>query len=400
MENITDEMLAAYLDGNATESERFLIDSQDTDYYTNLMEDAKASADMPFPNDFGFDWLYNPVLQLYDDTCAIKSQQLILNQFGVECSEMDLIRYSEEHGWYDGHGTQINDVGNLLEEAGIEVTRMFDANVFNLVNELAQGHKVIVGVDAGELWGAPFHEWMEDFFMGEVPDHALLVTGVDMSDPDNIKIIVTDPGTGEVGRAYPIEQFMDAWADSSYFMCSTDIPAPPTAPGMENFDYLSGHIPTVAGMEYSQFLAFNDLSMGLPTVIHGAEGIDYPIGDLLDAYFAVAADEAMFNDIFSDDYAFNSYLDTDIVNQHMGASYHHGMETLNVDPAYSWDAYADSHNIFGDFTNEDYSNYLHDTIDALYEAGDYHNASILDQQAHILDYCDGQNISFHDTFFC
>lgn len=35
---------------------------------------------------------YNPeVQQIFPDSCAIKSQQLILNDFGIEVSEVDLV---------------------------------------------------------------------------------------------------------------------------------------------------------------------------------------------------------------------------------------------------------------------------------------------------------------------
>lgn len=47
----------------------------------------------------------NSIQQEYADTCAIKSQQLILNDFGVPVSEDQLVQYSIEHGWYSGDGT-------------------------------------------------------------------------------------------------------------------------------------------------------------------------------------------------------------------------------------------------------------------------------------------------------
>ena len=40
----------------------------------------------------------NEVKQAYSDTCAIKSQQLILNEFGIPCTEDELIQFSYEHG--------------------------------------------------------------------------------------------------------------------------------------------------------------------------------------------------------------------------------------------------------------------------------------------------------------
>lgn len=77
---------------------------------------------------------FNPdVQQAYSDTCAIKSQQLILNDFGIPCTEDDLVRTSIEQGWYDGNCTSMQDVGNLLEYAGIECSRQAGANVFNLL---------------------------------------------------------------------------------------------------------------------------------------------------------------------------------------------------------------------------------------------------------------------------
>ena len=49
---------------------------------------------------------YNPeVQQLYPDTCAIKSQQLILKDFGIDVSETELVQAANANGWYNGGGT-------------------------------------------------------------------------------------------------------------------------------------------------------------------------------------------------------------------------------------------------------------------------------------------------------
>lgn len=417
MDNISDEMLAAYLDGNATSQERETIINAGIDI-SSFMKDVQLSSDIEVPTDFAMDIDVNPYMQSYADTCAIKSQQLILNDFGIPCTEDDLVKYSAEHGWYNGNGTSMEDVGNLLEDAGIHCTKQCDANVFNLISELSQGHKVIVGVDSGELWGNRFIEWLKDFFLGVTPDHALLVTGIDTSDPNNIKVIVTDPGTGEAGKAYPLEQFMDAWSDASCYMCSTNEPVPSTVPGMENFDYMEGHLPDVAGIDYSQFQLFNDISMGLPVSIPQMpitdpflptgeyaqwDGpmayVDFPVSSLVDAYFDVAHHQASMPSIFHD-YGFNQYLDTSVVNDFMTNSFNTGISNLSLDPALSWDTYAMNNGILGDVSNLDYSNYLNDTVQSLYATGDFLNAGILDQQQFMMDYCNGYNINFYETFYC
>lgn len=203
---------------------------------------------------------YNPVQQAYEDTCAIKSQQLILNEFGVAVTEDQLVQYSVQHGWYTGNGTQMSDVGRLLVDAGIPCTQTIDANVYDLVNELSQGHKVIVAVDSGELWENSFFDTLKDLFVGGTPDHALIVAGIDLTDPENPMVILTDPGTGEAAHPYPLDQFMDAWGDSQNFMVSTDIPTPTAMEAFTEFGMTDLHLPEIAGVDYGTFQEFQAYS--------------------------------------------------------------------------------------------------------------------------------------------
>ena len=166
------------------------------------------------------------VYQYYDDTCAIQSQRLILQQYGIDVSQEELIALAKENGWYaEGYGTPMNMVGKLLEHYDIDISASQGNNIFNLSNELAQGHQIIVGVDANELIN-PYESMNDDWIYGEHANHALVVVGVDTTDPDNVMVIVTDPGTGNRQMAYPAEQFIDAWKDSDCFMVTTnDIPS-------------------------------------------------------------------------------------------------------------------------------------------------------------------------------
>lgn len=158
-------------------------------------------------------------------------------------------------GWYEpGGGTSPHDVGNLLELHGVPVHRYEDATIFNLTSELAQGHKVIVGVDSGELWNAGLLEHVEDQLGLSGADHALLVSGIDTTDPERVNVILTDPGSGDIAKAYPLEQFIEAWKDSRCFMVATAEPAPlEFNPGMVNFDYALGHLATIGQLPYDDF---------------------------------------------------------------------------------------------------------------------------------------------------
>lgn len=209
----------------------------------------------------GTDTLFWQGQQGYPDTCAIRCQEFILEQFsGQQISEDALVRQAIDHGWYQpGGGTQMQDVGNLLELNDVPVTRYHDASIFNLSNELAQGHKVIVGVDSGELWHRnALLDGISDKLGISGADHAIVVSGIDTSDPHHIQVIVSDPGTGQAAASYPLEQFVDAWQDSGFYMVATQNPAPHWTPEMANFDYAQGHIDHVWGLDYSEFLSLAD----------------------------------------------------------------------------------------------------------------------------------------------
>ena len=191
------------------------------------------------------------VHQLYSDTCAIKSQQLVLEKYGIYISEDQLRAEAYSHGWYSpGGGTSMNDVGKLLELHGIGVNQYVNGNIFNVINELAQGHNVIMGVDSGELWHYGLYEKIEDRVFGPRADHALIISGINTEDPRNIKVIITDPGTGDLCKEYTLPQFLDAANDSDFFMVTTDEPEPHI---FDNIGVGIQHLPYIGSMPYQDF---------------------------------------------------------------------------------------------------------------------------------------------------
>ena len=165
------------------------------------------------------------VYQYYPDTCAIQSQKIVLEKFGIHKTQEELIEQAKLNGWYvEGQGTPMQDVGKLLEYHGIPFESSTNNNIFTLAHELAQHRQVIVAVDEGELVErlGVFGD-ISDWFMGETPNHALVVTGLDTSNPDDVRVVLTDPGTGELCVEYSEQEFMSAWADSNFMMTSTTI---------------------------------------------------------------------------------------------------------------------------------------------------------------------------------
>lgn len=168
-----------------------------------------------------------------DHSCALRSQQIVLRDFGIDIPFKDLEQIALDYNIYTNEGTYTYDIGKVLHLAGVDMHQTVGNSVDDLINELAQGHRVIVSVDANELWynetvGQKLKNWFEDAIGHQGGNHALIVAGVevDSEHPENSKVILTDPGAGHLRIEYPMEQFKDAWGDSSCFMAATNNPAP------------------------------------------------------------------------------------------------------------------------------------------------------------------------------
>lgn len=292
-ESISDEMLAAYIDGNATESEKSLIESTMSD--NSMLSEAVDIAndttsfgsnfDLDLHNgDYGFWELGLPpalneedvmaaansidnlicdnmdisflsehlnvdyhvcgesgenigdpifIQQPDDHSCALRSQQIILRNFGIDVPFEDLEKMALENGVYTNNGTYTYDIGKILELSGIGMHQVTGTTMEDLMDELSRGHRVIVSVDADELWyndnlKGKLKNWFNDVTGHQGGNHALIVAGIEVNTNDvkDIKVVLTDPGTGHLRIEYPVGQFVDAWKDSNCFMAATDEPAP------------------------------------------------------------------------------------------------------------------------------------------------------------------------------
>lgn len=169
---------------------------------------------------------YN-IFQGHDSICAIRCQEMILRDFGIQIPKEELTQFATDKGWYHGHGTKESDVGNLLEVCNIGTHTLHCDSVYDLINELKDGHRVIAAVDSHELWAEPGSEEYEFYRNLTHADHALIVTSVniDPSNPENSSVVLTDPGNGSI-MEYDFERFAHSWKDSNCFIMATDKPAP------------------------------------------------------------------------------------------------------------------------------------------------------------------------------
>lgn len=283
-DTISDELLAAYIDGNTTEEENAFIESsspmEDLNDISEIITDTQSFEDKLhfYDGDYGF-WelgippvldindesmlntpeelmksefytygedaenIYDPIFiqQPDDHSCALRCQQIILRDFGIDIPFEKLEKLALDNGVYTPDGTYRYDIGKVLELAGVGMHQVNKTSIDALIEELSQGHRVIVSVDADELWynssmTDQLKNWLNDVIGFQGGNHALIVAGIEVNPVNirDIKVVLTDPGTGHLRIEYPANQFMNAWKDSNYFMAATDEAAP------YQYDYETG----------------------------------------------------------------------------------------------------------------------------------------------------------------
>lgn len=163
-------------------------------------------------------------LQEAPNSCAIACQTDILNSFGINVSEGQIAKLAEDRGWYDpAIGTPPQALGYVLEAYGIPVTQNYDTSLTTLKDTLDNGEKVMVGLDANEIW-APDKDFSGNPL--EQPDagHAVWVTGIEMKPNGELEVILND--TGQVqgrGARIAMDDFVNAWDDFGRYAAVTDI---------------------------------------------------------------------------------------------------------------------------------------------------------------------------------
>ena len=250
---ITDELIACYLEGKVTDEERKAVEAYLSENEDEMDVLLAARAEMAYQEDIARPSVFARSMIEYDEyalaaasekmDCAIKAQQMVLRNYGIEVSTEELTALAKKQGWFEeGKGSAFDFVGELLNHYGVESVQMRNAGVYHIMHELSQGHKIIVGVDADASEAAE-------------AQHVMLVAGIDTTDPDHLKVVVRDPSHPEQDNTYSASEFMERWKHTGCFMVSTKQPAPLSAnPEMQHFDYELGYVRKFADVAYEEII--------------------------------------------------------------------------------------------------------------------------------------------------
>jgi hypothetical protein len=153
----------------------------------------------------------------FEGTCGLVSVEDVLNQFGKDVSENDVVRHAIEKGLCflgetpaDGGGTTLTDQARLLSDAGVPAHPEQGAGFGDLARWVGEGRGVILEVNAGVLWNDA-----NAYDSGQA-NHAVVLTGAAVS-PDTGELLgfyVNDSGRalpGDSGHFVSLDRMRDMW---------------------------------------------------------------------------------------------------------------------------------------------------------------------------------------------
>ena len=214
-EYISDELLAAYLDGNTTkeETEQVLRALQTDKELQEVLDIAlrveeESAAVVPVSTDFAEDVL--PMLQKAalgnENICAVLCEIFILHRRQLPYNEEWLLNTARRKDWLKPEGTPLYCLGNLLAYSGMFVSRKFNSTLEDIRRAIDKDNDVVVGVDREKLYA-------EEVDLEDLTNHAVVVTHI-----DDGTITVFDPYEAPYISNVPMEHFMDAWKESQNYM--------------------------------------------------------------------------------------------------------------------------------------------------------------------------------------
>ena len=154
--------------------------------------------------------------------CALYSQMFVIEELtGHDIDMEEFADIAENNGWFtEEDGTPIYDIDKMLNYYGVESEMSFDNDISDIQECLADGGRVVVSVDADEIWTGDNDNI---FSPGEAANHAVEVIGIDYSDPDNPMVILNDSGHPDgCGAMIPLDDFVDAWEDGGCQMVACE----------------------------------------------------------------------------------------------------------------------------------------------------------------------------------
>ena len=204
---ISDELLAAYLEGNTSkeETEQILLALRSDDSLRETLDIALQVDEADYAQLEELPMLQKAALG-GENICAVLCEIFILHRRGLPYDEEWLLNTARRRDWLKPEGTPLYCLGNLLSYSGLFVSRKYDATLDDIRHALQKDNDVVVGVDREKLYA-------EDVDLEDLTNHAVVVTHVD---EDSVTIF--DPYEEPYNSKIPLQDFLNAWKESRNYM--------------------------------------------------------------------------------------------------------------------------------------------------------------------------------------
>ena len=203
---ISDELLAAYLDGNANEAETLkVLNAIKVD--PSLKEALDIALDLEEEESATYNIL--PMMKLAAESgnniCSVLCEAFILHRREIPFEENELLAIAQNNHWLKPEGSPLHSIGQLLAHYNLMVTRNYDATINDIVAALVLDNDVIVVVDKEKLYQQEDNE--------DAPNHAVVVRGI-----QDEYVSLFDPTLQDTDVNVSLSSFLDAWKESHNYM--------------------------------------------------------------------------------------------------------------------------------------------------------------------------------------
>lgn len=200
-----DNLIAAYLDGNATPTEvrELLAEAKVNPVFRETL---KISMQMDETQEMAYPML-RMAAETKDNLCDFLCELYILKQRGIESDAEELLALARANKWVQLSGTPLHAIGQLLASQGVMVTRQYEATLQDIKKALAANNEVIVVIDSDKLY--PERPDEED-----APNHAVVVLAVD-EEQGSVSLFEPEVCTT---MEFSLSDFLSAWHESLNYM--------------------------------------------------------------------------------------------------------------------------------------------------------------------------------------
>ena len=211
---ISDELLAAFLDGNTSKEEtQQVLQALKSDKQLQEVLDVALKTD----EDTNL-ILHNPAVSFEilpmlqkaaisgENICAVLCEIFILHRRQLPYDEEWLLNTARRKDWLKPEGTPLYCLGNLLAYSGMFVTRKYDSSLEDIKQAIKKDNDVVVGVDREKLYA-------EEVDLEDLTNHAVVVTHI-----ENNIVTIFDPYEEPYISNIPLQDFLNAWKESHNYM--------------------------------------------------------------------------------------------------------------------------------------------------------------------------------------